>query len=340
MNKILNLFDYNLKLKIIFLIIFMTIASFVELLGLGFIILILNSFLGMESSFFESVINYINNFFQSDITPEQIIFFIFILFTFKLLLLVFVSWMESDFIANFREKISNKLFYNFLNREVKNLLNKNSAEYIRNFTEEIQTSSVFMTGALRIILDTILILSFLIFLLYFNPIITSIVYIFFLTLGFIYYKIVKNKLSTWALISLQNRKKKIQFVAESFSSIKSIKILSRENFFLNKFKKQIKSISNIQFKVNFLAELPRNIFEYILFISILFFFFYLLENQYSNESIIQLLSIYTLVAFRIVPIMNRFLGHMQRVKHSIPSMRKIIIENQKKIIQKKRNEVC
>ena len=45
MNKILNLFDYNLKLKIIFLIIFMTIASFVELLGLGFIILILNSFL-------------------------------------------------------------------------------------------------------------------------------------------------------------------------------------------------------------------------------------------------------------------------------------------------------
>ena len=104
MNKILNLFDYNLKLKIIFLIIFMTIASFVELLGLGFIILILNSFLGMESSFFESVINYINNFFQSDITPEQIIFFIFILFTFKLLLLVFVSWMES-FIANFREKI-------------------------------------------------------------------------------------------------------------------------------------------------------------------------------------------------------------------------------------------
>ena len=212
MNKILNLFDYNLKLKIIFLIIFMTIASFVELLGLGFIILILNSFLGMESSFFESVINYINNFFQSDITPEQIIFFIFILFTFKLLLLVFVSWMESDFIANFREKISNKLFYNFLNREVKNLLNKNSAEYIRNFTEEIQTSSVFMTGALRIILDTILILSFLIFLLYFNPIITSIVYIFFLTLGFIYYKIVKNKLSTWALISLQNRKKKIKYL--------------------------------------------------------------------------------------------------------------------------------
>ena len=38
MNKILNC-DYNLKLNYI-LIIFMTIASFVNLLGLGFIILI------------------------------------------------------------------------------------------------------------------------------------------------------------------------------------------------------------------------------------------------------------------------------------------------------------
>ena len=280
----------------------------------------------------------LTTFFQSDITPEQIIFLIFFLFTIKLIILIFVAWMESDFLASFIEKISNRLYFNFLNRDVRVLLRKNSAEYIRNFTEEIPQSIVFINSCLKMILDSILILIFLGFLMYFNPTITASVYIFFSLLGLIYYSLVKNKLSSWATISLDNRKKKIQFISESFSSIKSIKILSRENFFLNKFKKQIKSISNIQFKVNFLAELPRNIFEYILFISILFFFFYLLENQYSNENIIQLLSIYTLVAFRIVPIMNRFLGHMQRVKHSIPSMRKIIIENQKKIIQKKGNE--
>ena len=335
MNKIINLFNYDLKLKLFYLIFFMILASFLELMGLGLVILILNSFLGLEDSFIRIINDFTKYYIQTEISSKQIIFLIFVLFTLKLLILVFVSWMETGFLAKFRENISNKLYHNFLNRDVKNLLRKNSAEYIRNFTEEIQASLQFITSSLRIILDSILIITFLIFLMYFEPIITAVVYIFFSTLGFIYYKLVKNKLSKWATISLENRKKKIQFIAESFSAIKSIKILSRENFFLDKFKKQIESISRIQFRVAFLGELPRNFFEYILFISILFLFVFLINNQYPNENIIQLLSVYTLGAFRLIPILNRFLGHMQRLRHSYPSINKLIIENEQKLVSKK-----
>ncbi len=338
MKKIINLFDYELKLKMLYLIFFMILASFLELMGLGLVILVLNSFLGLDDNFTRIINDYAKYYFETNIDSEQIIFFIFILFTFKLIILMLVSWMETGFYAKFRENISNKLYHNFLNRDVQNLLRKNSAEYIRNFTEEIAVSLMFVQSSIKIILDSILILTFLIFLIYFDPFITVSVYIFFSSLGIIYFKLVKNKLSKWATISLENRKKKIQFITESFSAIKSIKILSRENFFLNKFKKQIKSISKIQFRINFLGELPRNIFEYILFISILGLFFYLIQNKYSNENIIQLLSIYTLAAFRLVPIMNRFLGHMQKLKHSYPSINKLIIENEQKI-DTKNNEI-
>lgn len=339
MNKIINLFDYNLKLKFLVLIFFMIIASFLELMGLGLVILILNSFLGLNNSFLETINNYAKHFLESEINFEQIIYLIFILFTSKLFILIFVAWIESDFIASFREKISNKLYKNFLNRDVKKLLSKNSAEYIRNFTEEIPQSIVFITSCVRIILDAIIIVTFLIFLMYFNITITASVYIFFTLLAFIYFSLVKNNLSKWASISLENRKKKIQFVSESFAAIKSIKIFSRENFFFDRFKYEIQSISRILFKVAFLAELPRNFFEYILFVSILFLFFYLIQNQYSNENIIQLLSIYTIAAFRLVPILNRFLGHMQRFKHSYPSIKKLVIENEQKIIPKKNKAI-
>ena len=335
MKSIINLFDNNLKLKFLFLIFFMLIASFLELLGLGLVVLILNSFLGLDTSILEILNEYTKYFLKSDIDFIHVIFFIFFLFTIKLVILIFVAWMESDFLASFREKVSNKLFLNFLNRDVRVLLRKNSAEYIRNFTEEIPQSIVFINSCLKMILDSILILTFLGFLMYFNPTITAGVYIFFSLLGLIYFSLVKNKLSSWATISLDNRKKKIQFISECFSSIKSIKILSRENFFFNKFKKQIRSISKIIFKVAFLAELPRNFFEYILLISILFLFYYLIQNQYPSENIIQLLSIYTIAAFRLVPIMNRFLGHMQKFKHSYPSIKKLVIENEQKIKPKK-----
>ena len=81
--------------------------------------------------------------------------------------------------------------------------------------------------------------------------------------------------------------------------------------------------------------MPRNILEYTLLVSILLIFFYLIKNDYSNQNIIQMLSVYTLAAFRVVPLMNRLLGHMQRLKHSYPSLLKLIEENEKKILHKK-----
>ena len=210
MRKIVDLFDFDLKLKFIFLILFMTLASFLELMGLGLVIVLLNSFLGIKNDFLETINNLSEKFFQInfDYNFDIIIIFIFILFTFKLLILIIVAWMQSEFLANFREKISNKIYHNFLNRDVKDLLKKNSAEYIRNFTEEIQASNQFITSNLRIILDSILLVTFFIFLVRFNPTVTTIVFVFFSLLGLIYYIIVKDKLSTWALISLENRKKK------------------------------------------------------------------------------------------------------------------------------------
>ncbi len=335
MNRIINLFDYSQKLKFIILIFFMIIASFLELMGLGMVILILNSFLGLTSNYLEILNDYLKIFFKIDGNFEIILLFVFVIFTIKFLILVFVSWMEADFLTKFREKMSNKLYHNFLNRDAASLLKKNSAEYIRNFTEEIVVSSLFIQSSLKIILDSILMVTFFIFLMYFNPITTGIVFIFFSSLGIIYFVLVKNKLSSWAKTSLNNRKNKIQFISESFSSIKSIKILSRENFFLDKFKKQVHSIRKIQFKVTFLDSLPRNILEYMLLVSILLIFFYLIKNDYSNEIIIQMLSVYTLSAFRVVPLMNRLLGHMQRLKHSYPSLIKLMNENEQKVLQKK-----
>ena len=218
MRKIVDLFDFDLKLKFIFLILFMTLASFLELMGLGLVIVLLNSFLGIKNDFLETINNLSENFFQInfDYNFDIIIIFIFILFTFKLLILIIVAWMQSEFLANFREKISNKIYYNFLNRDVKDLLKKNSAEYIRNFTEEIQASNQFITSNLRIILDSILLVTFFIFLVRFNPTVTTIVFVFFSLLGLIYYIIVKDKLSTWALISLENRKKKYNLFLKVF----------------------------------------------------------------------------------------------------------------------------
>ena len=103
-----------------------------------------------------------------------------------------------------------------MNRDVVNLLSKNSAEYIRNFTDEIVATSTFVQSILKIILDSILIFAFFIFLMFFNPLTTGVVFIFFSSLGIVYFALVKNKLSKWATTSLSNRKKKFNLFQKVF----------------------------------------------------------------------------------------------------------------------------
>ena len=335
MKKLINLFDRKQKSQFIFLVFFMIVASFLELFGLSMVLVILNMFLGLNDNYLQFFNEYLFYFLETDMNFELVLIFILVLFSIKLLILIYSSWIEVDFLAVFREKISNKLYHNFLNRDVLNILKKNSAEYLRNFTEEITLSVTFFYSCIRAILDSILLLTFLIFLMYYNVVITSSVFVFFSLIGALYFVLIKKKLADWAFIILENKKKRIQFISESFSAIKSIKILSKENFFLDRFKKENFSLSRVQFKVNFLKSLPKFFFEYILLLSIVFLFFYLIKNNYSNEKIIQLLSIYTLASFRVIPLLNRLLGYLQHLKHTYPSVGKLINENEQKIRLKK-----
>ena len=155
----------------------------------------------------------------------------------------------------------------------------------------------------------------------------------FTLIGIVYFYNIKDKLSSWAVSGLQNRKR-IQFINESFLAIKSIKILSQENFF-KKLQQENRIFRNISFKVNFLKSIPPNFFEYILLVSILILFFYLIGQNFSNEKIIQILSVYALVSFRIVPIINRVIGNSQHLRYTYPSVKKLVTEIDYKIIKKK-----
>lgn len=337
LNQANSFLDNDQRAQAIALIVFMLIAAFTELIGLSLFLLLLNHFLGISdkldgdflSSFFSKFIDNAN--------LNEILLLFFLIFSFKFLLQIFVTWNLSSFIAKLRERTSLKLYNNFLKRDPSNLLSKNSSEYLRNFTEEIAQASLFYQSSISIILDLIIFFTFVCFLLFYNPLFSSIIIVFFSIIGLSFYFIIQGKLLKWAKQGIENRKKKIQFVNESFSAIKYIKIFSSENYFLRKFRKENISLSKIHFKYSFLTGLPRHVFEYTLFLSILLILLFLLNLKISNEKVLQMLGVYTLVAFRIIPIINKILTSAQHIRFTQPSFIKLNLEQQKPIISKSLN---
>ena len=329
-KKILLLLSPLQKIKAAVLVFLMFVSSLMEVINLGLLIVIMNFFLESEDKNENSLIyGFLNNFVSDKENSLLLILLVFFtIFFLKIILLIYLSWLEAGFIARFKERLSNNIFKNFLSRNVYQVLKKNSSEYLRNFTTEIDLTTAFYFSTLRIILDIILVITLFIFLTFFD-LLTSVSTIVVLTiLSLTYYLIVKNFISSWGTKRLYSQKKKVQFVNESFSAIKYIKILSREKYFANRFKIQNFSLFKINFNMSFIAALPKFVLELFLFISILFILIILLLNNYEYQEIVKIVSIYIVVSFRLIPSANRILTNIQNIKYTYPAFKNIFNETQ------------
>lgn len=329
-NKVLSCLDKDQKNSAVLLIFLMFVASIAELFGLGMVILIINSFFEIENNL-NLPFGILSGFNFHSI--NTILYVLVAVFTLKYLIFVLVSFLEANFMATINHRFAYKMFKNFLYRDPSNLLNKNSAEYLRNFTDEVKSTHTFYNSIIKIILDFIIFVFFMIFLLIYNPIVTFSVILFFISLTLAYFFFIKDRVMKWSITGLANKKKRIQSVNESFSAIKFIKILSNEDFFLNKFKIQNFSLSKIGENMMFLQQFPKHTLEYILFLSIILLI-YFANKQFSSDQIIQFLAVYTLASFRLIPIINKILLNTQNLRFTTPSFEKLYTELTYPILKK------
>ena len=88
--------------------------------------------------------------------------------------------------------------------------------------------------------------------------------------------------------------------------------------------------------MSFINAMPRHTYEYILFLSIILLIFFA-NKELESEQIIQMISVYTLASFRLIPIINRTLINSQNIKFTHPSFEKLYIEQNYPIIKKNKN---
>lgn len=328
-HNIYSLLDKKQKNESFSLIFLMTISSLFELLGLSLMIVILNFFLNTNS---ESQANFIFTnfsdvvFLKDYLGINSIVLLLLIIFSLKILIMIYVSWLEVNFITEFKEILSNKLFNNFLNRDSSQVLKNNSSEYLRNFTYEIDLTTLFINSIIKIILDFIVLSAIVIFLFFFDPIVSVVIFFIFILISLLYYFIVKDLIFSWGNKRIKFQKNRIQFISESFSAIRYIKILAREKFFFNKFYLQNKNLSKVNLKISFINTIPRHVLEFLLFFLILSLLVFLSHNNYESNEIIKIISIYTMAAFRLIPSINRIISNFQSARFTYPAFKKILSE--------------
>jgi len=320
-KKFLYFFNKKQKIALILLFSFMCIATILEMAGLGFIFSIVGfvDLSNVKENLFVEKLSSIFRLDKSEIFSYLLLIFL-IFYIFKIAFLTFYNWFEGNFLYSYRESLSSKVFRKYLNQDFSFFYNRNSSEFIRNLITEVDHFTVYLVSILKLVLEIIVITGIFCFLAYINLYYTIIITLTFSFFSLLYFFLFKEKLNRWGIERQSNTQKKIQFMQEGFDGIKIIKLLSRENFFFNKFKIHNVNLAKISTKTFFFQGMPKLLFEFVGIFFITFSLFALYTSGRNLVEIVQILSIYIAASFRILPSANKIVSSLQLIKLNYPAM--------------------
>jgi ATP-binding cassette, subfamily B, bacterial PglK len=258
---------------------------------------------------------------------------IFILFLTKNLFLLLFTKINSNFIAYLTIYYQEQILFKILKKNYNFFLEKNSAFFLREFSNEIKIiTSGFVQPVLDISLNILTLVGFLILLSFIDLNFTIISII----LGFVFFLIFTLTLKK-KFIFLGNQRriqnlKIINYIKQLFEGIRELKIYKKENAFLLDLKKSWYRLANLAVKKNILTILPKLTFEIFLVFSILIFFY----NVDNPQSLIPKLSILVLIMLRIIPNVNSLIKSLQKINYSEVALNNLInyfIKEEKKSLE-------
>ncbi len=216
------------------------------------------------------------------------------------------TWLMLRFTYARQYSLSQRLFRQYLFQPYTFFLQRNSSELAKNILTEVVTvvNRAFIPG-MQLIAKLIVTALILLLLLKIDPVLA---FVLTFLLGGAYlglYINVRKKLSAISKKTQVSTKQQFKLVAEAFGGIKDIKLLNRENYFLNSFGYFSKQQADDEATGNIIAHLPRYALETIAFGGVLTIILYLLMTKKDINDAMPLLALYAFASFRLMPAMQQ-----------------------------------
>ncbi len=314
--------------KKIFLLLFMVIImAFLEMIGvvsvMPFISVLVNPEL-IETNYFLNTIFITSNSFGIE-THKQFLYFLgvccFFLLVASIAFKALTIYVQTKFNADSQYNTARRIMEGYLSQPYAWFLNRNSAELGKNILAEVHT--VIARGLISLInfftqifTSTVLIV-LLIFIDYkltiFGCLLVGGFYILtYFIFGKFTKKLGKERFNATTLC--------FTIMNESFSSIKELKVGGLEKVSLETFSKPSKNLVKISTLIDFIGRLPRLVIEIITFGGLILMVLFLMTKQGSLVSALPVITVFVLVAYRLIPALQTIYQSISQVNYTGPSI--------------------
>lgn len=323
-KKIWFLIPESKKRPLIKLWIMMIFGMSLEMLSIGLVIPLIVVLTQKDSFTSYPLLGELMQQFNNPTIPNLImsmmVFLVFI-YVIKNSFLGLLAWKQSKYIFGLQTEISKRLFSTYLKQPYHFHLQRNSGQLIRNIQGEVAVfiNSV-ITPCLHLLTEALIVcgLSSLLFLA--EPIGTTImlsVIIFFASLS---HKFTKNHILHWAKQRIIYEGSRIQQLIQSLGGVKETKLYGREQYFINTYTTFTKQSMECSQHQQFIGQMPRLWLELLALMGMVILVGIILLQQKSISSLLPILSLFALVAFRLTPSANRIISSIQQLRFGLPTL--------------------
>jgi len=323
-KKIKYILDRQQKIKLVVMLIVILIGALFELLGVSAIMPLISVATNPESVNEKWYLALVQNIFGFYEAKQLIVFLALALVLVYIAKNVYISMMynlQYRFIFNNQRRLAVKMMNSYMHQNYLFHVSRNVAELQRNVTEDVNGFYTVVLNAMQFIAEASVCVVLAVFLMRVDVIITlvvaGLVFMFAILVGVVFKKTLVKKGKENRSVSIRLTK----WVLQSFSGIKEIKVMNKEDFFLKNYESTYRRFTVLQRQQSMLTFIPRPVMETVCISGLLITMavkVYVFDTDLAE--FIPALSAFAIAAFRMLPSFNRISGYMSAMMFNRPAI--------------------
>jgi ABC-type multidrug transport system fused ATPase/permease subunit len=237
----------------------------------------------------------------------------------KALFLAFLAWRQTRFAFGVQAQLSQRLFTIYLRQPYTFHLQRNSAQLIRNVTSEV--SMLIGSGILpgmMLLTESLILLGLCSLLLVVEPLGTLVVVSVLGTAAWGFHRFTHRRVVRWGQARQHHEGLRIQHLQQGLGSAKDVKLLGREENFLEQYRLHNAQSARMAQLHSTLQLLPRLWLELLAVSGLAILVISMLTQDRTLETVLPTLGLFAVAAFRLMPSVNRILGAVQSLRYALP----------------------
>lgn len=197
-------------------------------------------------------------------------------------------------------------------------LNRNTSELTTYLVSQIaEIVSGVLIPCLQVFARSLMALLIIVLLILVNPVIASVIIVvigggYAVTYGFL-----RKVLSRIGKDMTEYSKRVYKSLSEAFGGIKDIKILGREQIFVDRFSDSVRKLSDCYSWKFIIFQLPRYAFEILVFGGMLFIVIFIAVIQKDYQNVIPIVGLYAFAAYRLMPTLQQIYQDVASIRSSL-----------------------